>query len=146
LAIAYLGIGSNLKSKLGNSQTNIVLALSMLEDHGIKIRKCSKIIETDPIGVINQNKFQNGVVEVETELLPIELLKKLKLIEKTLGRIKTVVNGPRTIDLDILLYDDIQVQSKELTIPHPRMFERDFVLKPLMEIAPEIMGISNAHH
>ncbi|MCX5707190.1 MAG: 2-amino-4-hydroxy-6-hydroxymethyldihydropteridine diphosphokinase, partial [Candidatus Omnitrophica bacterium] len=79
-------------------------------------------------------KFLNGCLKVKTELLPLTFLKKLKKIEKELGRVKTVRNGPRPLDLDILLYADRIIKSRKLTIPHPRMFKRDFVIKPLAEV------------
>ncbi len=130
MAIVYIGIGSN----LGNRQENINTALSLVEKSGIRINKISSVIETEPVGGPAQGKFLNAAIEIETALPPHELLNQLKSIEKSLGRKKTVLNGPRTIDLDILLYDNIKINTSELIIPHPRMLERDFVLRPLKEI------------
>ena len=135
MSTVYLGLGSN----LGNRQENILRALHLLEEAGIPIQKRSTIIETDPIGGPIQGRFLNAVVKTETSYSPQTLLKKIKSIEKKLGRIKTIENGPRPIDIDILLYDDVEIKSEGLTIPHPRMFDRAFVLKPLKEIDPGIL-------
>ncbi len=135
----YLGIGSNLK----NRRENIRKALALLKDNKIRLRKLSRIIETDPVGGPKQGKFLNAVLEADTNLRPRKLLDTLKNIEKQLGRKKTVRFGPRTIDLDILLYDRAIINSKELIVPHPRMNERDFVLRPLREIAPNIVIPNN---
>lgn len=143
MAIVYLGLGSNLDDRL----KNIVQALNLLETNPIKILKRSTIIETEPVGGPPQGKFLNAAIKIETPLLPLELLSLLKSIENQLGRIKTVPNGPRTIDLDILLYDSIHFESDELIIPHPRMLQRDFVMAPLKEIFPEIIEeLSHARH
>lgn len=135
MATAYLAIGSN----LGNRHDYIGRALRMLEEDGVKILKCSSIIETDPVGGPAQGKFLNAVLEVTTHLSPEDLLHVCQSIENKLDRVRTVKNGPRTIDLDILLYDELVVQSPLLTIPHPRMWLRDFVTQPLLEIAPHII-------
>ncbi len=136
MATVYLGIGSN----LGNRRANIASGISLLRDKGLNILKCSTIIETDPVGgPRKQNKFLNGVLKIETELAPQKLLICLKEIERTIGRTKTVRNGPRIIDLDILLYNHLDLQTPYLTIPHPRMFERDFVMHPLKEIEPQLV-------
>ena len=108
-----------------------------MEENGIKILKQSSLIETEPAGGPPQGKFLNAVIEIETSLKPLELLNVLQNIEQQLGRVRSIPNAPRTIDLDILLYDQINMQTPGLTIPHPRMFEREFVLKPLKEIAPQ---------
>ena len=95
----------------------------------------------------NQENFLNGVLKIETTLPPESLLNLLKTIERKLGRKKTVKNGPRPIDLDILLYDQLKYQTAQLTIPHPRMLERDFVMNPLKEINPELVReLIHAHH
>ena len=135
MSIVYVGIGSN----LGQREENIQKAISLLGKQN-KILKISTIIETDPVGGPPQGKFLNAVVKMETALEPLDLLKVLQNIEQQLGRVRTIPNAARTIDLDILLYDKISMQTPELTIPHPRMFEREFVLKPLKEIASEIVG------
>lgn len=126
----FLGIGTN----IGRRQANIKKALTLLRQEGIGIEKVSKIIETDPIGGPPQPKYLNAVVSVNTCLSPRQLLKKIKKIENDMGRIKTARLGPRIIDLDILLYSNLVLESKDLTIPHPRMWERDFVLGPLSSL------------
>lgn len=132
--IAYLGIGSN----LGNREENCLRAIELLEKKGIKIKKRSSLYETKPWGIENQPLFLNMAIEIETNLQPEKLLKLLKDIEVELGRKNTIKWGPRIIDLDILLFNDIIVDKKDLKIPHPLMHKREFVLKPLSEIAPEI--------
>lgn len=127
----YLGIGSN----LGDRRKNIKKALEILESiKGIKVKKVSKIYETEPVGGPPQGKFLNGVIKIKTSLSAFHLLKILKRIEKDLGRKPTVRFGPREIDLDILFYSDKVINRKDLKIPHPRIFEREFVLKPLLEV------------
>jgi len=133
---AYIGIGSN----LGNRPANIESAIAELKgSSGISIEKISSIIETTPIGGPRQSKYLNGVVKIKTEISPRALLGILQKIENKLGRIRTVKNGPRTIDLDMLLYDDKMINEPDLKVPHPRMFEREFVMRPLLEIEPQIM-------
>ncbi len=131
MAVCYLGVGSN----LGDRRKNIKRALDYLsKTRGIKIEKSSRIYETAPVGGPRQGKFLNAALKIRTSLAPQILLKALKKIEKDLGRRKGVRFGPRTMDLDILLYADKAINTKGLVIPHPRMFEREFVLKPLREI------------
>lgn len=112
-------------------------AIALIKDNGIFLIKESSIIETDPVGGPKQEKFLNAVIKVKTNFPPEELLELLLKIEHQLGRVRTIPNGPRTIDLDILLYDNITLKTATLSIPHPRMFTRDFVMRPLLEIAPE---------
>jgi len=100
----------------------------------VEFKNISSIYETEPVGGPEQSKFLNGVFEIETNLKPPALLKHLKDIEKHLGRKKNLRDGPRTIDLDILLYGNKKIKTKELTIPHPRMHKREFVLKGLKEL------------
>ncbi len=133
MAIAYIGIGSN----LGNRQKNCTRAIELLEKRGIVIKKKSSMYETEPWGVEEQPQFINVVLEAETSLEPHELLRMLKDVEREVGRGITFKWGPRIIDLDILLFDDLFLRDNSLQIPHPLMHERDFVLKPLCEIAPE---------
>ena len=142
MAIVYLGIGSN----LGNRKKNIETAITLLKENDITILKCSTAIETDPVGgPPTQEKFLNGVLKIETLLSPHKLLDQLKIIEQQLGRVKTIPDGPRSIDLDILLYDQLDIHTPQLTIPHPRMFKRDFVMRPLKEIEPQLVeGLSHA--
>lgn len=135
MPVAHIGVGSN----LGNRQKNIDQAFFWMQESGIKISKRSSVIETEPVGGPPQGKFLNAVIEIETILDPFQLLEILQSIENRLGRVRAVINGPRTIDLDILLYENRTLKTAALTIPHPRMFEREFVLKPLLEIAPSIV-------
>ncbi|MFH0828550.1 MAG: 2-amino-4-hydroxy-6-hydroxymethyldihydropteridine diphosphokinase, partial [Candidatus Omnitrophota bacterium] len=104
-----------------------------------KVKKVSSIIETAQQGGPAQGPYLNAVLEIETGLLPYQLLKELQQIEAGLGRVRVVVNGPRTIDLDILVYGDLCMKEEALCIPHPRMLERNFVMLPLKEIAPELV-------
>ncbi|MCM8798482.1 MAG: 2-amino-4-hydroxy-6-hydroxymethyldihydropteridine diphosphokinase [Candidatus Omnitrophica bacterium] len=132
MKVSYIGIGSN----LGNRRENIKRVIEILKkDKKVKLLKKSKIYETDPIGP-PQRKFLNGVFKIKTEYSPFELLQKMKEIEALLGRKKTLRWGPRTIDLDILFYDKLILRTKDLTIPHPEIPKRIFVLKPLSEISP----------
>ena len=138
MAIVYLGVGSN----LGDRAANIEKALMLLKEHEeIKVLAVSSFIETDPVGGEAQGKFLNGAIQIDTDLMPLDLLAQLKMIERRLGRVKSEeINAPRTLDLDILFYDDVViVQGKSLAIPHPRLAERSFVLKPLLEIAPDLL-------
>lgn len=131
--LAYIGIGSN----LGNRLKNCTDAVNKINIHPeINVTKVSSWIETDPIGYIDQPKFINGAIEIKTSLSPVELLQALKQIEKEIGREKTFRWGPRTIDLDLLLYDSLTLKSDELTLPHPHIQDRDFVKIPLLEINP----------
>lgn len=131
MAVCYLAVGSN----LGKRRENIKKALEYLaKTKGIKIEKASRIYETEPVGGPAQAKFLNAAIKIKTSLTPHLLLGTLKKIEKDLGRKKTVRWGPREIDLDILLYANKFIKIKNLVIPHPRMFKREFVLKPLREI------------
>ncbi len=131
MVFCYLGAGSN----LGNRRANIKKALDYLrKTKGIKIEKSSRIYETQAQGGPAQGKFLNAAIKIKTSATPHLLLKTLKRIEKDLGRKKNVRFGPRKIDLDILLYGNKIIKRKGLVIPHPRMFTREFVLRPLREI------------
>lgn len=131
MVTCYIGIGSN----LGDRQAYIDKAIGQLKgNRDIKVVKISNIYETDPISDIPQGKFLNGVIKIETILDPEMLLKELNNIEKRLGRKWEVKNAPRSIDLDILYYDDENINKKGLTIPHPRIQEREFVLRGLREL------------
>lgn len=135
MAIVYLGLGSN----LGNRKENIDSAIKLLKKNKISVLQCSRIIETAPVNCPpNQRNFLNGVLKIETDLLPHDLLRLLKTIEHQIGKKITIRNGPRPIDLDILLYNQCKIQTPNLTIPHPRMFERNFVMNPLREIDPHL--------
>ena len=130
----YLGLGSN----LGDRQKNIREAVSFLQKNAVAIEKISTIIETKPIGGPPQDKYLNAVIKCQTDLSPIQLLTVIQKIEKNLGRQRAIVNGPRTIDIDILLYGRLRISSAQLLIPHPRMSSRDFVMLPLKEIDPKL--------
>jgi 2-amino-4-hydroxy-6-hydroxymethyldihydropteridine diphosphokinase len=132
MVTCYLGIGSN----LGNRAKNIGLAVKEISAlKRTKIIKTSTLIETKPVGgPLAQPKFLNAALKINTALSASAILKELKIIEKRLGRMKTVRNGPRMIDIDILLYGDKVINTKRLIIPHPRMFKREFVIRPLSEI------------
>ena len=130
MPIVYLGLGSN----LGDRAKNIDAALRLLNDAGIRTVKMSSIIETDPVGGPPQGLFFNAVLKAETDLGPFELLRAIHAIEAGLGRVRTVKDGPRTIDVDILMYDELVLNAPELVIPHPRMRERAFVMEPLREV------------
>ncbi len=135
MSIVYISIGSN----LNNREENCKRAIKLLIENGLKVTKVSSMIETDPWGEKKQPKFINMAVMIETGLKPDKLLSCLKKIEAEVGRIKDRRWGPRNIDLDILLYDNVVIKTPELEIPHPGICERDFVLKPLAEIAPNII-------
>lgn len=132
MVTCYLSIGSN----LGDRKKNIRLAIKKINAlKNTKVLKVSKLIETQPVdGPHNQGRFLNGALKIKTEFSPLILLKNLKKIEKELGRTKTVRYGPRTIDLDILFYGVKIINRKNLKIPHPEAFKRDFVMKPLWEV------------
>jgi 2-amino-4-hydroxy-6-hydroxymethyldihydropteridine diphosphokinase len=128
----YIALGSN----IGDRTENLANALTRLHRF-LEVIEKSFIYETPPWGVLEQPAFLNQVIRGTTRLSPIELLDSLKRVENEMGRLKTVRNGPRIIDLDILLYDDLQISNPNLTIPHTRMCERAFVLVPLAEITPK---------
>lgn len=129
--LSYIGIGSN----LGDRQKNIEDAIQRLrETERVIVKKVSPMYEMDPVGGPPQPRYLNGVIEIETNMTPRELLIVMQRIENQLGRSRAVKHGPRTIDLDILTYDDKKIDEPDLKIPHPRMNERDFVLKPLRDI------------
>lgn len=120
---------------MGNRKKYIKRAIDMLKNSpDIKVERVSPLYETEPVGGPPQGKFLNGVIRIETDLSPRELLNRLKKIEDTLGRVRKVKDGPRTIDLDILTFGDIHVKEEDLLIPHPRMNERDFVKYPLNDL------------
>ncbi len=129
MALVYLGLGSNLGDRLENIQNAIHLVSKR-----ISVEKISTIIETDPIGGPPQGKYLNAVLKARTGLSAYKLLKITQGIENVFGRVRTIKNAPRTIDIDILLYDDVHINDEDLIIPHPRMLERTFVMKPLEEI------------
>ncbi len=133
---AFLGIGSN----LGNREKYLKTAVEQLEkDEAIRVRKVSEFIETEPYGPVDQPDFLNGAVEVNTILTPHELLSVVNDIENDAGRERLIHWGPRTLDIDILFYDNLQMSDETLRIPHPEIPKRKFVLEPLKDIAPYYM-------
>ena len=135
MSTAYVALGSN----LGDREENLRNALKHLEANDVRVVKVSTFIETEPYGVTDQPGFVNAVCQVETKLEPLELLRLLLNIEQEMGRVRLRRWGERNIDLDLLLYEDACVVSEELTLPHPDMQNRDFVLLPLAEIAGEVV-------
>jgi 2-amino-4-hydroxy-6-hydroxymethyldihydropteridine diphosphokinase len=142
---AYIGMGGNLPSRAGTPEATLATAAARLESLG-RVTHRSSLYSTEPVGFAAQPRFVNAVVALETELEPKALLQGLLAIEQEFGRDRTAgfVNGPRTLDLDILLFDDLKISEQNgeggLEIPHPRLAERTFVLIPLCEIAPRIIA------
>ena len=133
---AYLGIGSNLGDRLGNLQR----AVDGLNDEpGVEVTASSRVWETDPVGGPPQPDFLNVVVAVRGALEPAGLLAACQRVEEALGRVRDVRWGPRTVDIDIELIDDLELRDPALTIPHPRMTQRAFVMLPLLELDPNLM-------
>ncbi len=135
LAIAFLSAGSN----MGDRRSNLEAALQSLGDAGVGIRRVSSYYETEPVGFRGQPWFLNVAMEVETGATPEELLEICLEIESAQGRIRSFRNAPRPLDLDILLFGDLVIESPRLVIPHPRLAERRFVLEPLSQIAPDVL-------
>lgn len=132
--IVYLALGSN----MGNRAANLKAAIAALPPQ-MEVKAKSRVYETPPWGYVDQEKFLNQVLKVQTYVKPEQLLKHLKRLELALGREATFQNGPRLIDIDILFYDDLVFESPIVTIPHPDLHERGFVLMPLMDIAPDLV-------
>ena len=133
---AFVGIGSN----LGDRETNLRKALELLAaESRIEVVAVSRLRETDPVGPVEQPSFLNGAVHISTELPPRELLERLLEVEQRLGPVRGERWGPRTIDLDLLVYGDEIVDEPGLTLPHPRLHERRFALEPLAELAPALV-------
>lgn len=133
---AYLGLGSN----VGDRLTNLQSAADLLDARtDLRVAASSRVWETDPVGGPPQPDYLNAVLEVQTELAPRGLLEACQRVEEALHRDRAVRWGPRTIDVDILLFDDVSMNEPDLTIPHPRLQERAFVVLPLMELAPELL-------
>lgn len=131
---AYMGIGSNLGDRLANLQSAVEL---LAAQPGVKVVRSSRVYETDPVGGPPQIDYLNAVVEVETGLSPRELLDACMEVERLLGRIRNERWGPRIIDVDVLTYDEEEIDEPGLMVPHPRMHERGFVLVPLIELAAD---------
>jgi 2-amino-4-hydroxy-6-hydroxymethyldihydropteridine diphosphokinase len=133
MATVYLSLGSN----KGDRAQYIARATEALGVHGVSVTRKSALYETEPVETSSKSWFLNCVIEGETDLLPPQLMHTLLDIERTLGRRRRVLRGPRFIDMDILFYEDRVVSAEQLDIPHPRMAERRFVLVPFAEIAPQ---------
>jgi 2-amino-4-hydroxy-6-hydroxymethyldihydropteridine diphosphokinase len=129
----YLSLGSN----IGDRARNIARALEALPSHGVRVVKKSSLYETEPVELTAQDWFLNCVVEVETDLQPGEVMRVLLKIERSVGRERLVPKGPRTIDMDILLFGPAVVKQPRLEIPHPRLADRRFALVPFAEIASD---------
>jgi 2-amino-4-hydroxy-6-hydroxymethyldihydropteridine diphosphokinase len=136
MARVFIGMGSNLGDRAVQIR-KAVESIGMMP--ATEIVRMSSIYETSPVGIPDQPRFLNAVIEVSTRLVPRDVLKEVRKIEKELGRTEYRRWGPRTIDLDILLYDNDVIISDELTVPHPRMTERKFVLVPLAELDPAVV-------
>ena len=133
----YLGLGTN----IGDKYNNLVATIKRIDQHPhIWVTNSSFIYESEPMYNLNQDKFYNMAIEIETNLVPIELLNYIKQIELNLGRKNTnLKNSPRIIDIDILAYKNLHINSKILTVPHPLIAERKFVIKPWNDIAPNFI-------
>lgn len=132
---AFVSLGSN----LGDRKANLDAALRLMAERaGLRVTAVSAFIDTAPVGKTDQPRFLNAVARIETTLAAADLLAALLEIETRLGRVRTEHWGPRTLDLDLLLYGRRTISTPNLTVPHPRMHERAFVLRPLAEIAPDI--------
>jgi 2-amino-4-hydroxy-6-hydroxymethyldihydropteridine diphosphokinase len=132
---AFIGIGSN----LDHPADQVRKAVSALDQPpALRCTECSSLYETDPVGYLDQPRFINAVARVRTSLSAPELLERLREIETRQGRQRGIPNGPRTLDLDLLLFGGQMIEESGLTVPHPRMTERAFVLLPLVELAPEV--------
>jgi 2-amino-4-hydroxy-6-hydroxymethyldihydropteridine diphosphokinase len=134
-ALAYLSLGSN----LGNRHENLIRASAELAKAGVQVLRSSSVYETEPQDFTDQPAFLNCVLAVSSDLSPFPLLRLTQQVETAVGRTPSpVLKGPRVIDIDILLLGEFVIQDDRLTIPHPRMFHRRFVLEPLLEIAPDL--------
>jgi 2-amino-4-hydroxy-6-hydroxymethyldihydropteridine diphosphokinase len=132
---AYVSLGSN----LGDRERNLRSALGLLDTEDVRVLAISRFRETDPVGYADQPRFLNAAALVETDLSAPELLERLLAVERSLGRERTGPRfGPRTIDLDLLLYGDETIDEPGVTVPHPRLAERRFVLEPLAELEPDL--------
>jgi len=132
LKTTYLSLGSN----IGDRDANLRAAIERLAAPGLRVLRVSPVYETEPVDYTDQRWFLNLVIEAETSLFPLQLLARTQKVERVLGRVRTVPKGPRTIDIDILLYGTAVMRGGKLEIPHPRMAGRRFVLVPLHDLAP----------
>jgi 2-amino-4-hydroxy-6-hydroxymethyldihydropteridine diphosphokinase len=135
-AIGYLGLGSN----IGDTRAHLAAAIAALPEHGVRVLACSSLYETEPVGlVLDQADFLNACLRVETDLGPEELLDACKAVERDVGRTAGGPrHGPRVIDVDLLLLDDLEYRSGRLTLPHAETSSRRFVLVPLLELDPQL--------
>ncbi|HZW82711.1 MAG TPA: 2-amino-4-hydroxy-6-hydroxymethyldihydropteridine diphosphokinase [Candidatus Deferrimicrobium sp.] len=132
---AYIGLGSN----MGNREENLIAAMTALQlDGDIVVKRTSSLYLTEPVGYLEQDSFINAVAEITTNLQAYELLSVLQKVEEKLLRERIIHWGPRTIDLDILIYGEENIVTSTLTVPHPRAIERAFVLRPLAELDPQL--------
>jgi 2-amino-4-hydroxy-6-hydroxymethyldihydropteridine diphosphokinase len=136
-ATAAIALGSNLESTFGGREQNLREAIQRIASLG-HVRAVSTFHDTAPVGYLDQPRFLNAALLLETGLKPLDLMRGLLAIERAMGRERIIAKGPRVIDLDLLLYDDLIMNTTELTLPHPAMTERRFVLEPLAEIAPQM--------
>ena len=134
MPIAYIALGTNLEPRVAHLDKALELFHFL---SGVEVKRVSSIYESKPVGYLDQPDFLNLVFEAETELLPLDLLDSCQTIEQELGRVRTIRFGPRTLDVDIVLYGVESIDEERLTVPHPRMQERSFVLLPLQELNPE---------
>ena len=137
---AFVALGSNLNGDLDSPASQVIRAFQAIDNlPKAKLIKQSSLYQSEPVGYENQPDFINAVAEINTQLTPEALLDALLSIENEAGRERTFSNAPRVLDLDLLLYDDLVLHTNKLTLPHPRMHERGFVLLPLAEIAPDLI-------
>ena len=145
--LAAIALGSNLESRFGDREANLREALRRIGSLG-EVRAVSSFYDTEPVGYLEQPRFLNGALLLETDLDPRTLMRELLAVERAMGRerVGAIAKGPRVIDLDLLLFGDWVLWAEELILPHPRMEERRFVLEPLAEIAPEwvhpVLGVT----
>ena len=160
--LAAIALGSNLDSRFGDREANLREAVRRIGGLG-EVRAVSSFFDTEPVGFLEQPRFLNGALVLETELEPVALMRELLGVERAMGRIRggrelegaiakgaiakgAIAKGPRVIDLDLLLYGDVVMETEELTLPHPEMQDRRFVLEPLAEIAPDwvhpVLGVT----
>ena len=134
--MAYIGLGAN----VGPREVTLLRAVDLLaEADDVEVLAVSQLRETDPVGIVDQPRFLNGAVRIDTSLPPRALLELLLRTEQTLGRVREERWGPRTVDLDLLVYGDVTVEEPGLHVPHPRLHERRFALEPLVELDPELV-------
>ncbi|MBM7663450.1 2-amino-4-hydroxy-6-hydroxymethyldihydropteridine diphosphokinase [Bacillus mesophilus] len=131
----FIALGSNIEDRT----TYLKAGISAIQEHDIKLISYSSIYETDPVGYLEQESFLNMVIEVYTKKSPLQLLSSLQGVESQLGRNREIKWGPRTLDLDILLYNQENIETEDLIVPHPRMDERAFVIVPLIEIDQQLV-------